>query len=519
MTQKLPRAYLDRMRRLLGEAEFERYLASFSEKRSAAFRCNRLKCRPDELKDLLAPGIFADPVSWTDNGFYYGKEELSRHPAYYAGLYYLQEPSAMTPAACLPLHPGDRVLDLCAAPGGKSTELGARLGGTGVLIANDISHSRALALLGNLERFGIPNLFVTSEASGKLADSFPEWFDAILIDAPCSGEGMFRKDPHMVEDWLEKGPSYYAPIQKQLLSDAARMLAPGGYLLYSTCTFAPEEDEEQILAFLSGNPDFSPIRLDPDPAFCHPQVLCEAVKAYPHRLRGEGHFICLLQKAGGEAADSAVKEGRKPEKETLPPTFRPFAERFLSLSAASDRGGRFRDRQKAAACRDRSAGRSSGKPLSGKASASQMAQAGLSVDVSAVTDFFAAYGLTLSREALYERDGELYLLPDGCLSMPSLRYLRTGLHLGTRKNGRILPSQALAMTLSPETWNSCLKLPVGDERILRYLKGETLQLGEEDGEVAGDWVLVCMDRFPLGFAKKEKRLLKNKYQTGWRYRS
>ena len=152
----------------------------------------------------------------------------------------------MAPAALLPVEPGDRVLDLCAAPGGKSTELGARLKGQGLLVSNDISNSRAKALLKNLELAGVSNLCVTSETPEKLADVFGPFFDKILVDAPCSGEGMFRKDPDLIKSWQEHGPSYYAPIQRQILSQAVRMLKPGGYLLYSTCTFAACEDEDTV---------------------------------------------------------------------------------------------------------------------------------------------------------------------------------------------------------------------------------------------------------------------------------
>ena len=135
------------------------------------------------------------PVPWTDNGFYYDGERLSpaKHPYYSAGLYYLQEPSAMTPASRLPVEPGDKVLDLCAAPGGKATELGARLKGEGLLVANDISSSRAKGLLKNIEVFGIGNVAVLCEEPGKMENCFQEFFDKILIDAPCSGRSEERR--------------------------------------------------------------------------------------------------------------------------------------------------------------------------------------------------------------------------------------------------------------------------------------------------------------------------------------
>ena len=205
--RQLPEAFLLKMQKLLGE-EFGQYLESFKEEWKPGLRVNTLKLSPEELAELVPWNL--EPVPWADNGFYYDGtldgEVLrpSKHPAYYAGLYYLQEPSAMTPAAMLPVVPGDRVLDLCAAPGGKSTELASKLKGRGMLVSNDISYSRARALLKNLELAGAANICVTSEAPEKLACVWPEYFDKILVDAPCSGEGMFRRDEDMVKDWKEK---------------------------------------------------------------------------------------------------------------------------------------------------------------------------------------------------------------------------------------------------------------------------------------------------------------------------
>ena len=252
-TDGLPVSFLDEMKQLLGD-EYEDYLKSFQMPHFSGIRINSLKIT-NEHWQKIAP-FPTEPVSWTPNGYYYEEEiKPSKDPYYFAGLYYLQEPSAMLPAAVLPVIPGDRVLDLCAAPGGKSTELGARLQGQGVLFSNDISNSRAKALLKNLELFGIPNICVTSETPEKLAQELPEYFDKILVDAPCSGEGMFRKDETMVKDWLVHGPGYYGPIQKQILEAAAALLAPGGVMVYSTCTFSVQENEESVSWLLSRHKD------------------------------------------------------------------------------------------------------------------------------------------------------------------------------------------------------------------------------------------------------------------------
>ena len=252
----LPPRFRERMEQMLPPDEYRRYLDSLTESPAAGLRINTLKWTPEEAEDAL-PFLTGD-VPWAYGGKYYAPEARpSRSPAYFAGLYYLQEASAMTPGDLLPVSPGDRILDLCAAPGGKSTQLAARLAGTGVLYANDISASRAQALLKNLEMAGAARIFVTAETPERLENVFPEYFDGILTDVPCSGEGMFRRNNTMTKDWLLRGPAYYQPIQREILSRAAGMTAPGGYLLYSTCTFSREENEDNIEWFLSEHPGFS----------------------------------------------------------------------------------------------------------------------------------------------------------------------------------------------------------------------------------------------------------------------
>ena len=241
----LPILFEEKMRKLLGD-EFDNYIKCYDEKRLYGLRVNTKKISVEEFQKICPFEIW--PIPWIENGFYYDGDKVqpAKHPYYFAGLYYLQEPSAMTPANRLPISPGDKVLDVCAAPGGKATELGAKLGGGGVLVANDISNSRAKGLLKNLEVFGIGNVLVISEEPGKLEGYFPEYFDKILIDAPCSGEGMFRKDKKMLKAWEEHGPEFFSKLQKSIVTQAARMLKPGGMMLYSTCTFDPRENEGTI---------------------------------------------------------------------------------------------------------------------------------------------------------------------------------------------------------------------------------------------------------------------------------
>ena len=251
----LPEKFTEKMRGLLGD-EYESFLKSYEEGRNFGLRVNTAKISPEEFQKI-AP-FHLKRIPWVENGFYYEEQDRpARHPFYYAGLYYLQEPSAMSPASRLEIERGDKVLDLCAAPGGKATELGAKLRGEGLLVANDISASRARALLKNVEIFGIPNAFLINEVPAKIADQFEEFFDKILVDAPCSGEGMFRKDPDVAKVWSQEKSLECSRIQKDIILSAAKMLAPGGMMLYSTCTFSPEENEEVIQYLLDSRSDFS----------------------------------------------------------------------------------------------------------------------------------------------------------------------------------------------------------------------------------------------------------------------
>ena len=456
---KLSEEYLNRMRDLLGEEEFSAYLKSFDEERLYGLRVNTAKVTPEAFPELVSWDL--KPVPWIPNGFYYeGTERPAKDPYYYAGLYYLQEPSAMTPAMLLPVEPGDRVLDLCGAPGGKSTELGVKLAGKGVLISNDISNSRAKALLKNLELWGISNICVTSETPDKLADVFGPWFDKILIDAPCSGEGMFRKDDDMVKSYEERGPEYYSEIQKEITDQAVRMLAPGGLLLYSTCTFSRCEDEEIICHILENHQEMELIRLPLFEGASGGIGLDGCIRLFPHKIKGEGHFISLLRKNGGGAERTAA-------------------------------GSRERSRTE---------------PQGKKAPALP----------TELTDFFALMNREFDGSRIMIKNDSVYYLPENFIPAKELRYLRTGLLLGELKNKRFEPGQALAMTLHAEEFKQTISWKKEDDRVIRYLKGETISLTPEEGPVKG-WCLVCVDGYPLGFAKGTGMALKNKYYPGWRW--
>lgn len=365
----------------------------------------------------------------------------------------------MTPASVLPVEPGDKVLDLCAAPGGKSTELGAKLKGQGVLMANDISNSRAKALLKNLELFGVSNICVTSETPEKLASVYPEYFDKILVDAPCSGEGMFRKDADMVKDWLEHGPAYYAPIQKEILHQAVAMLRPGGRMVYSTCTFDKREDEEQILDLLETYPEMEVVPLPRFEGTCDSFGFTGAIRLFPHKIKGEGHFVVLLRKKAAEQEHAGKQNGKTRTRPKVPAAL----EKEPELKAFLEKCGIFEDPSR-----------------------------------------------------FMVREDSIYYLPEGFEPAKGIRYLRTGLLVGTLKKGRFEPSQALAMALSPDTFADCISFNREDDRVIRYLKGETISLNEGEKPRKG-WALVCVDGFALGFAKGNGMTLKNKYYPGWRW--
>ena len=462
---KLPESFQNKMKELLKD-EFPDYIACYEEPRYYGLRVNTNKISVEEFQKISPFEI--RPVPWIENGFYYDGETAapSRHPYYFAGLYYLQEPSAMTPASRLPIEPGDRVLDVCAAPGGKATELGARLQGIGVLIANDISNSRAKGLLKNIEVFGIGNVLVLSEEPGKLVGYFKEYFDKILIDAPCSGEGMFRKDRKMIKAWEEHGPEFFANLQKSIIIQAAEMLKPGGMMLYSTCTFDGRENEQMVEYLLERHPEFEILSITPYDGFAHgipeltkskDEAYKRTVRIFPHKMEGEGHFLALLRKRNIRETDLAKSVNE-----------------------------------------DSSAGR-------GRKKLPQELE-----------EFFRGITWKLDADRLEIHGERVYYMPCSLPDVRGIRFLRTGLLLGELKKNRFEPSQALAMCLKKEEYGKVLNLKAEDVRISRYLKGETLEVSDVLPETSNGWYLVCVDGYPLGWGKLTRGTMKNKYLPGWR---
>ena len=304
----LPQAFLDRMKQQLGE-QYPAFLHSLERPRAVALRFNPLKGEAPELP------FVGEGVPWEGNGFYYDPDARpGLHPYHEAGVYYLQEASAMAPVTLLDPQPGERICDLCAAPGGKSTQIAGRMAGQGLLLCNELNPKRAKILSRNIERMGIANALVTNEHPERLAQRFPGFFDRVLIDAPCSGEGMFRKEEAAVTDWSEETVQMCARRQAEILHSGAQLVRPGGRLVYSTCTFAPQENEETVAAFLQSHPDFEPEQVA-GPWFTPGEN--GSFRMWPHKLLGEGHFAAVLRRKGDEPGAGEACPGQKLPKEYL----------------------------------------------------------------------------------------------------------------------------------------------------------------------------------------------------------
>lgn len=470
----LPKAFQDKMKRLLGD-EYDEFIQSFETERVQGLRLNTLKGDPTKLEELCLNRFGLKKVPWCREGYYYDRETRpGRHPYHEAGVYYIQEPSAMAVAELLDPRPGELVLDLCAAPGGKTTHIAERMAGEGLLVSNEIHPARARILSQNVERMGIANAVVTNADAEKLSGYFPEFFDRIVVDAPCSGEGMFRKDEQARAEWSEDNVVLCAARQQEILEHAAGMLKRGGRLVYSTCTFSPEEDEEGVAGFLKRHPEFSleavPGRESLSPG--RPEwsripcpELTRTFRIWPHRAEGEGHFLAVLKKSDvpENGPESNAERKRKYPKYWYDRTgwsaWGEFAENTIGEAVpASDRKNRAGEL-----------------PL-------------------------VLYG------------DQLYLIPAQMPDFTGLKVLRPGLHLGTFKKNRLEPSHALALAMRPEQVRRSLSLPAESPLTAGYLNGETLPANGEDK----GWVLICVDECSLGWAKAASGILKNHYPKGLR---
>ena len=508
---KLPEAFLNRMKTMLGDEEYESFLRACCRNPVRGLRINPMKITREEF-EASAP-FPVRRVPWVENGYIYPEDvRPSLHPYYSAGVYYLQEPSAMTPGDRLDIGPGDTVLDLCAAPGGKATQLAAKLlcaGEGGLLVANEISNARAKALLRNLELFGARNFLVTNERPDRLAAAFPLFFDKILIDAPCSGEGMFRRQPDVADAWSEEKVRKLARVQRQILEEGYRMLRPGGQLLYSTCTFSPAENEENIADFLADHPDITLIPIRPYEGFAEGRpdwvtrdlpesrlaTLRRCIRIWPHRMEGEGHFLALMKKEGdgsGERVEGSEfpRRSRKSERKN-PPTGR---------NERAFRGGVGRKESR----RTRQGEKKNGNPEDFRT-------------------FLDEMEIRLPEGRIEIRRERVYLLPDLPEEALHLNFLRCGVCLGELKKNRFEPAHQFALILSRETCGACLEFSPGDRALASFLAGGTVRFDGTEAQRQGGagapvpgWNLVLAGRFPVGWGKYADGVLKNKIPQSWR---
>lgn len=457
----LPIEFEKKMKAFLGN-EWDDFLYSYDNNRFQALRFNTLKVQSQEerMRILKTLKISSDKkVSWADEAYYFDENvRPGKHPYHEMGLYYIQEPSAMSAAALLAPKPGMRVLDLCAAPGGKSTQLATYLGDSGLLVSNEINTQRSRILSQNIERMGIKNAIVTNEDSFVLASHFPGFFNAIQVDAPCSGEGMFRKLPEAIEQWSMENVAICAARQKEILDNAAVMLKPGGTIVYSTCTFSREENEDVIECFLERHPDFT---------------LEEMERFWPHKVDGEGHFVAKLVRRG--CVDTDLKADRKTKKnknsknrknETKPALTK---ENMKLLSEFLDE---------------------------------------------TISEDMAAW-IKNSRLVMFGE--QLYRLPDMEVDIKGLKVQRAGLHIGEFKKQRFEPSHSLALALKISEAKNVVKLTCDNPQTIGFFNGQSVMLSDEQAaECKKGWALVCVDGYPASWGKVNGAQVKNHYPKGLR---
>lgn len=489
MSIKLPEAFTERMQAMLKD-EYDAFIASYEAESIHGLRVNPLKYAGGSL-DIFS----LRQVPWCVEGFYYPEDERpGKHPYHEAGVYYIQEPSAMLVGVLAKALPGERVLDLCAAPGGKTTHLAGHMKGQGLLWSNEIHPARAKILSQNVERMGITNCVVSNETAERLADRLPCFFDKIVVDAPCSGEGMFRKNPEACDEWSPENVEICANRQLDILNEADRMLKSGGLLIYSTCTFAPEENEKTIEQFVKEHDEYSIVNIELQPVAGAKEEhgmpvegriewsdtgmteVKNTFRLWPHLIKGEGHFAAVLKK-GGDISCSWDSENCK----------------SLDIKFAADmKSGR--------KGKDKGKGRTAGGDANIKQAVSLFEQ-------------FAGDSLDKEFDGRYILFGDnLYITPEDMPDISGLKILRPGLHVGTIKKDRFEPSHALALSLKSEEAKNCLNLTHDEPKVYSYLRGESI-----DADINKGWVLICVDGYSLGFGKASQGIVKNHYPKGLRW--
>lgn len=451
----------------------EGFYESFDKIPLKGVRFSRSKITSPEQETSFLSDMNEDikPVSWCSGGYYVNNEPGGKDPLYHAGVYYPQEPSAMLPAQVMAAKPGEIVLDLCAAPGGKACRLGEDMRGQGILVANEISFERSKALLRNIERSGIEGLVILNETPENIAERLPLFFDKILIDAPCSGEGMFRRDKNACKSYMNYGPKVCVPLQESILEAAHKCLKDGGSIVYSTCTFCVDEDENQIRRFIERHPEYQ-VKAHPEiEGVTHngeDSILPGSMRIWPHLSEGDGHFCVHIVKGEEKDLKSAdellIKEtvGIKDKSAE--------AALFVLDEVLSDEGREAL--------------------LKGR---------------------FVSHGTGLFKMTFEEK------------LFKGLKVVKTGLYVGDikpLKSGKKIfePSNSIALALSRTAIreDSYLGLRRDDDRLAKYLRGETISVTPEDGLKSSGSIIVGIGDFPLGFAKINGQTAKNMYPKAWR---
>lgn len=460
----LPKDFVDSMKELLGD-EFNEFEKSYDKERFAGLRYNPLKTDFDSFKNAMPFEL--RPVPWAYEGFYYDlNDRPGKHPFHEAGAYYIQEPSAMSAVSVLDPKPGDYVLDLCSAPGGKSTQIAGRLNGKGLLVSNEIIKSRAQILSQNLERMGVRNAVCLNESPASLSGRFASFFDKILVDAPCSGEGMFKKEENATIEWSLEHVRLCAERQAEILEEAAKMLKAGGVMVYSTCTFNPAENEECISKFIESHPEFSIEESDVmqvlSPGrkeFCKSVApvagIEKSMRLWPHIIDGEGHFVVRLRKEGVLAEHGLGRAVVSKSDEKMIKEIRSFLEDSLGVCAETVE-----------------------ELLDGRVP--------------------VCFG------------ENIYLVPGAVGSLKGLKVERPGLHVAVMKKDRMEPAHSLALAIRAAEVKSPMVVDV--ELAKKYIAGETLNC---DPSVKG-WTLVSAGPFSLGWGKASGGVVKNHYPKGLR---
>ena len=471
---KLPEEFINRMKDEIASSEVteDGFFESFDKDPMKGIRINKRKVSAAAFKDVmdcLCPDEDNEPIPWCDCGFYTRNESSGNSPYYHAGAIYPQEPSAMLPGQVLGAKPGDVVMDLCAAPGGKACRIAEDLKGEGILIANEISENRAKALLRNIERMGVSNALILNEDPINMRKYLKASADKIIVDAPCSGEGMFRRDPSAVKSWERYGPGPCSELQDSILESADMMLKPGGDLVYSTCTFGVLEDENRILDFLSKHPEYKVVPHPEIKGVTHAgegSLLPGSMRIWPHISEGDGHFCVHLNK--GESEDAEV---------TVIPS---YIENKLNKN--------IKEREAVLAF-----------------------MAGI-LNEGALDEF------KNKMKSLMIKNGHAMIPCADAKVLRDLDVVKNGLYLGEFKEGKTLvfnPSNSLALSLRKEMLDplAVIDFDYDDPDVTRYLKGETLT--SEPGNKG--YVVISAGGFPLGFGKRSADgMIKNLYPKAWR---